>query len=133
VNVVEQALKIRRDMNTVSATLTDTEGIDLIGLFEPWTLKSYAVGDRFRYENKLYKVIQAHTSQEGWKPNELPALYLNLMPDNVIPEWKQPIGVHDAYSIGDKVIFEGKVYKSLTDSNTWSPIDYPQGWQVVGD
>ena len=31
----------------------------------------------------------------------------------------------------DKVIFEGKVYESLIDGNTWSPVDYPQGWKEV--
>ena len=49
--------------------------------------KSYKVDDIFKYEGKLYKVIQEHTSLENWVPSELPALYLNLMPDNVIPEW----------------------------------------------
>ena len=37
----------------------------------------------------------------------LPALYLSMMPENVIPEWVQPTGSHDAYNTGDKVIFEG--------------------------
>ena len=35
-----------------------------------------------------------------------------MMPENVIPEWVQPTGSHDAYNIGDKVIYEGKVYES---------------------
>lgn len=92
---------------------------------------AYKKGDIFKYEGKLYKVIQAHTSQEDWLPNELPALYLNLMPDNVIPEWKQPTMAENAYNIGDKVIFEGKVYESIIDNNTWSPTDYPQGWKII--
>jgi hypothetical protein len=53
------------------------------------------------------------------------------MPENVIPEWVQPIGAHDAYKIGDKVIFEGRVYESIIDGNTWSPTDYPAGWELV--
>ncbi|HHX11116.1 MAG TPA: sugar-binding protein, partial [Firmicutes bacterium] len=85
----------------------------------------------FKYENKLYKVIQEHTSQEDWIPSELPALYLNMMPENVIPEWVQPAMAEDAYSIGDKVIFEGEVYESIIGGNTWSPTDYPQGWKLI--
>ena len=50
-------------------------------------------------------------------PSELPALYLNLMPDNVIPEWVQPTGSHDAYNVGDKVIYEGQVYECIIDNN----------------
>ena len=39
-------------------------------------------------KGKLYKVIQEHTSLENWIPSELPALYLSMMPENVIPEWE---------------------------------------------
>jgi len=77
----------------------------------------------------LAKVIQEHTSLENWVPSELPALYLNLMPENVIPEWVQPTGSHDAYNVGDKVIYKGKVYECIINDNTWSPTDYPQGWE----
>lgn len=112
--------------------LSEEELLDMIDLYESYEVdKLYNVDDIFKYEGKLYKVIQEHTSQADWLPNELPALYLNMMPENVIPEWVQPTGVHDAYSIGDKVIFEGKVYESIIDGNTWSPTDYPQGWKLI--
>jgi hypothetical protein len=104
----------------------------MIDLYPQYTVDTnYNVGDIFKYEGRLYKVIQTHTSLENWIPSELPALYLNLMPENVIPEWVQPIGAHDAYKIGDKVIFEGRVYESIIDGNTWSPTDYPAGWELV--
>ena len=45
------------------------------------------------------------------------------------PEWVQPTGAHDAYQTGDTVTFEGQEYVSLIDGNTWSPTDYPQGWE----
>ena len=47
------------------------------------------------------------------------------------PEWVQPTGAHDAYQTGDHVMFEGAEYKSLIDGNTWSPTDYPQGWEKI--
>lgn len=106
-----------------------TEMIDLYPLFKLGY--TYQIGDIFKFNNKLYKVIQAHISQADWLPDVNPSLYLNLMPDNVIPEWRQPTGSHDSYNIGDKVIFEGKVYESLIDNNTWSPVEYPQGWKEI--
>lgn len=112
--------------------LSEEELLGMINLYDNYQVgKLYRVDDIFKYEGKLYKVIQEHTSQEDWIPSELPALYLNMMPENVIPEWVQPTGVHDAYSIGDKVIFEGEVYESIIDGNTWSPTDYPQGWKLI--
>lgn len=47
-----------------------------------------------------------------------------------VPEWVQPTGAHDAYQIGDSVVFEGQVYTSTIDNNTWSPADYPGGWRL---
>ena len=140
-NRLEKAREFRRKINAnLNATrklirvdeLDENELLDMIDLYESYEIgKSYQTDDIFKYEGKLYKVIQEHTSQEDWIPSELPALYLNMMPENVIPEWIPPTGSHDAYNTGDKVIFEGDVYESTIDNNTWSPTDYPQGWEEV--
>ena len=53
-------------------------------------------------------------------------------PAHEFPEWVQPTGGHDAYNVGDIVTFEGRVWESLIAGNSWSPADYPQGWQEVG-
>lgn len=47
------------------------------------------------------------------------------------PEWTQPLGAHDAYKIGDRVTFNGKVYESVINANVWSPAVYPAGWKEV--
>ena len=53
-------------------------------------------------------------------------------PSDEIKEWMQPTGAHDAYMIGDKVIYtDGNIYKSLIDNNVWSPDVYPNGWEIV--
>ena len=140
-NRLEKAREFRKLINAnLNATrklirvdeLDEEELLDMIDLYENYyTYHSYEVGEIFQYEGKLYKVIQEHTSQDDWIPSELPALYLNMMPENVIPEWVQPTGSHDAYNVGDKVIFEDDVYESLIDNNTWSPVDYSQGWKLL--
>jgi hypothetical protein len=33
----------------------------------------------------------------------------------------------------DYVIFENAIYKSLIDNNSWSPADYPAGWEIVAE
>ena len=43
----------------------------------------------------------------------------------------QVTGAHDAYKKGDKVKFEGKIYESLIDANTYSPSAYPAGWKEI--
>lgn len=112
--------------------LTTDEMLDLVDDFKEYSVGSfYIVGDIFALNNQLYQVLQAHTSQEDWEPNKTPALYKPIAPLTVIPEWVQPTGAHDAYGIGDRVIFEGVVYESLINGNTWSPKAYPGGWKTV--
>ena len=52
-------------------------------------------------------------------------------PAETIPDFVPPTGAHDAYNIGDKVKFEGKIYESLINNNVWSPTAYPLGWKEV--
>lgn len=93
---------------------------------------TYKANDRLMYNDKFYKVLQDHTSQSDWTPDTASSLYVEIAdPSNEYPEFKQPTGAHDAYAKGDKVTFEGKHYISLIDANTYSPTDYPAGWQLV--
>ena len=104
----------------------------LVSIYPLWEVgKPYIIGDLLSYEDKLYQVIQAHTSQSDWTPNIVPALFKSFTPIATVAEWVQPTGGHDAYNIGDRVMFEGLMYESLIDANTWSPTGYPQGWKVV--
>ncbi len=83
------------------------------------------------YKGQLYEVIQAHTSQSDWTPDKVSALFTKAVPEGEIAEWTQPAGSHDAYNIGDKVLFQGQVYESLINANVWSPAVYPAGWELV--
>ena len=113
----------------------DAEEVDRITLTEGVYYPPYEVGvwydegDLLEYEGGLYEVVQAHTSQEDWPPPEVPALYKVSTPPGVIAEWEQKEGAHDAYDIGDMVLFEGKVWRSLYYPNTWTPTEYPDGWE----
>ena len=113
---------------------------DLVGLYDPWIADAaVAVGDIRSYDGKLYKVVQAHTTQADWTPDVTPALWTEIAPpetedgEEIVPDFVQPTGAHDAYNAGDKVLFEGKIYESTINANTWSPSDYPEGWKEVTD
>ena len=47
------------------------------------------------------------------------------------PEFKQPIGAHDAYNTGDKITYNGKRYICQMNGCVWAPDVYPQCWQEV--
>lgn len=119
-------------LDEVLDILTDEQAETVTTLFPKWRVGvEYAVDTRVQHDEKLYKCVQAHTSQEGWEPDNTPALWTRVAKEGEIPEWVQPTGAQDAYNTGDKVRYEGKVYESTIDGNVWSPTDYPQGWQKV--
>ena len=128
------------DLNSLLVNLTDEQALQVPLMFPKWQVgKAYVVGDRVLYLGVLYKVLQAHTSQVGWEPDIAPSLFAkNLIVKDEngeqvdIPEWVQPDSTNP-YMIGDRVMFEGKVYQSLIDNNVWSPSDYPQGWEEVNE
>lgn len=59
-----------------------------------------------------------------------PALFVVTAEPGDCPDWVQPTGAHDSYSIGDCVMFNGQQYESLINANVWSPTVYPAGWQL---
>lgn len=123
------AQKVRNAMNAAGAQLDDAAALDAMAIYPAWAVgEAYAAGDRRRYGEKLYKCVQAHTSQADWTPDATPALWVKISVDEW-PEWVQPTGAHDAYNTGDKVTYNGKRYISLIDGNVYSPDDYPAGWE----
>lgn len=127
--------KLRELIEKASANLNDEDALESIELFPSWAVgTSYTLGVRVRYGEKLYKCVQAHTSQSDWTPDAIPALWTEVAPPGEIPVWKQPTGAQDAYMTGDKVWYPDvntTVYESTIDNNVWSPTDYPKGWKVV--
>ena len=116
-------------------TLSDAQALQVPMLFDDFDGNgvAYEVGKRVLYNDILYKVIQAHTSQADWTPAAAPSLFakvINETIDGSIPEFEQP-GSTNPYMKGDKVIFNGKVYESLIDNNVYSPEAYPAGWKEI--
>lgn len=132
---VEEATELRQELNEIVSTMTDEEAVERAILFSNWVSgKAYSVGDRVRYGGRIFKVLQAHTSQDDWTPSRAPSLFAEVLTneDGEPQEWVQPSSTNP-YLTGDKVIYNGLVYQSLIDNNVWSPADYPDGWQLISE
>ena len=89
----------------VQTRLAETK-LEVTVLFPEWKPNTaYAVDERIRYADKLYRVVQAHTSQSDWTPDKTPALFAEVAkpgqgdsPGNPIP-----------YS-GNMALVSGKYY-----------------------
>ena len=76
-DILEQAQEIRTSIDNVTGTMDDTDAAKNPMLFLPWEADTkYEVGDRRRHDGKVYKCLQAHTSQVGWEPPAVPALWV---------------------------------------------------------
>ena len=125
----ENALIKAAAISKATDFLTDEEAETVTILFPFWDADCYYnIGDRVRYDDLLYKCVQAHRSQSDWAPDITPALWTRTSIDEW-PEWVQPTGAQDAYNIGDKVTYKGEHYISLINANVYSPEAYPAGWE----
>lgn len=132
---LQEATELRQEINSITSTMTDEEAIERPILFSSWMpSKNYTTRERVRYGGRIFKVLQAHTSQDDWTPSRAPSLFAEVLTseDGEPQEWVQPSSTNP-YLTGDKVIYNGLVYQSLIDNNVWSPADYPEGWQLLSE
>ena len=109
----------------------DEQAIDAAAVYPTWREGvAYVTGERVRYNEILYKVLQDHTSQTTWTPESAPSLFAKVLISDpeTIPEWTQPDSTNP-YQTGDKVTHNGATWISTIDNNVWEPGVY--GWTKV--
>lgn len=124
-------------VKTSRPLITDEFALQTIDMFPRWednigktiTNDDISKGyDRYQYNGKLYKCVQAHTTQSNWTPDVTPALWVMVSLEEW-PEWIQPTGSHDSYAKDAKVTHNEKKWVSDVDANVWEPGVY--GWTEV--
>jgi len=136
---MQAAEQLRKAIQLFAATLPEEQAMEVACVYSPWAVgKAYVTGEYLTYgvnsvgDPQLYKVVQSHTSQADWRPDVTASLYTPIgLDDSGYPVWSQPTGIHDAYNTGDIVNYNGVLYESLMDGNTYSPDAYPAGWKQV--
>lgn len=99
---------------------------------QPWEQPSgahnaYPVGWEVTHDNKTW---QSLTPANVWEPGI--SSWREIVEENSAPpEWIRPTGAHDSYGVGDRVTFEGQIFESTLNANTWSPTEHPTGWQLI--
>lgn len=112
----EKAERIINAIKEIRETLTDEVALKYAVIYPDWDKqigKELALGTRVEFEDKLYKVITAHTAQETWKPNLTPTLF-------------EPIDVVNDGSINNPIIaaagmtyFKDKYYLDETTGKVY--------------
>ncbi len=111
----ERARALRPYIVKASASLEDADAVKAKELYARWAVGvAVAVGDRLLYGERLYRVTQAHTTQEGWEPDKTPAMFTVIdeehtgTQDDPIPAAK---GMEYTYGLYYTDPEDGKLYR----------------------
>lgn len=103
------ALLIHNQINTLS--VDDNMALRMLGFYPEWAAgTAYSVGYKVRRDGKLWRVVQAHTAQVGWEP------------ENAASLWEQINETH-AGTLDDPIPYSGNM--ALT-----AGLYYMQDWVI---
>lgn len=121
----EKAEQLRQMILKAILSLDDGDALQCVELFPAWKAgTAYTIGDRIRYDGKLYRCEQTHRAQADWRPDITPNLWTEVAEPGTIPVWKQPTGAQDSYMIGDRVWYPNEgddVWVSTINYNVYAP------------
>ena len=127
-----KALEYRASIEALADFADDSTASKNVWAYKAWESGvAYSVGDKRTDEGSLYKCLQAHTSQDTWRPADSPSLWarvINEDPSGDYPVWEQPDSTNP-YMKDDIVWYptaNSTLYQSLVDNNVWAPNVY--GW-----
>lgn len=141
-DLLRAAEQLRRALQMCAQTLPKERAIEIASVYPIWEPKrAYKTGEIISYgtnttgDPQLYEVVQDHTSQDIYPPGQgTESLYDAFgLDESGYPVWSRPSGAHDAYNKGDIVNYNGALYESIIDGNTWSPEEYPDGWKAYNE
>lgn len=131
-----EALAFRKKIESAATFLPDEQALESIELFPAWEPIAYAVGDRCRYNGKLYKCYNAITGGvPNWTPDVTSAHWEAVAKPEEEGTLNNPITaeVGMRYYKDKHYKEEGKVYLCIRDDNNGEgTILYYTPSQLVG-
>ena len=78
-----EVLKLRGIIEKAVQSLNDETALQAVSLHPAWAAGvEYAAGMKVQHNGKLWRVLQAHTSQEGWQPKNAASLWEQINETN---------------------------------------------------
>ena len=113
-----KAKQLRQLIEQLAVTLDDKTALTGVELFPIWTIdRAYAVGDKVQRNGKLWRCIQAHTSQAGWEPENAASLWTEICESHSgTLEDPIPYNGNMALESGKYYMQDGKIYRCTRDT-----------------
>ena len=116
--LTDLARKLRPLIEKAAQSLDDKDAVNAPELFEEWKAGTeYAKDHKVRRGNRVYKVLQPHTSQHGWEPELAPALWTEINETNK-GTIEDPILYNNNMTLENGLYYaqNGVTYKCIRDS-----------------
>lgn len=126
-----EALNLRKHIENAVQSLPDAAALEAVVLHPVWKAGiAYSAGYKAQHNGRLWRCRQAHTSQEEWEPENVPAL------------WEELCETHDGSRYdpipyeGNMALVSGKYYSQdgvvyLCSRDTVNPVYNPLS-ELVG-
>ena len=110
------ALLIRQQIN--SLTVDDNTALRMLEFYPEWASDTdYTAGYKVQRGGKLWRCIQAHTSQIGWEPENVASLWTEICESHAgTLEDPIPYNGNMALESGKYYSQDGKVYRCTRDT-----------------
>ena len=133
-DIVVLTQQLRAALMDFAKSAPDEQAYKYPSLFEAWASgTAYKVDDRCEYADKLWKCLQAHTSQDNWTPDATAALWVEVAAPGEYREIKANMLSTEAFALGEIGWWQTKdnLYKSKIANNVYTPESYPDGWEAL--
>lgn len=109
-------LLIAQQINTL--TVDDNTALRMTEFYPEWASgQSYTAGYKVQRNGKLWRVLQAHTSQAGWEPENAASLWTEICESHAgTLEDPIPYSGNMALESGKYYSQDGKVYRCTRDT-----------------
>lgn len=129
----DAALTVRESMDAAGAILTDAQASTAVAIYP--SLKEdgslIKVGTRINWNGQLKRASVDLWDTVENNPDNAPTLWENIDYKGgyrIIPE---TITAGTAFAKDECGWWRDVLYRSLIDSNVWTPEAYPAGWEIV--
>lgn len=114
------ALLIKQQINTIS--VDDNTALRMTEFYPEWESgQEYSTGFKVQHGGKLWRVVQAHTSQAGWEPENAASLWTEICESHAgTLDDPIPYSGNMALEAGKYYIQSGKTY--LCTRDTGNPV-----------
>ena len=120
-----EAIHLRSVVEQAAQSLDDNTALTAVCLHPKWTANAaYEAGFKVQHGGKLWRAVQAHTSQDGWEPENTASLWEQINETHT-GELTDPIPYEGnmALESGKHYMQDGVIY--LCSRDTGNPVYNP--------